>query len=244
MYELRSYQIGGLTLLEAFGSPFSAANLWELTGEKSRVATFTLAGGSKARAAYGREIVGVILYPRQEREGAPAALSADRIRIEVTMRGVSPEATRALKYDGIALADIELVQFVPFDCATEFHETGEKKIPNIIEILYDHDPLLNVDRLTHSYLVLKNNAGTELAPFEKERIVGITLGLNDGHMDLQILRHFGFDETSVKDSMEIWFHFLSTKRRQGKALSEREREILADVTDGRRRPPTRGVRGH
>lgn len=234
MYELRTYQLGGLTLLEASGSPFSSADLWELTGEKSRVATFTFAAGSTPWATYGREMVGVILYPRQEREGAPAALSPDRIRIEVAMRGVSPEATRALKYDGIALADIELVQFVPFDRAVEFHETGDKKIPNVIEIPYEHDPRVNVDRLTQSYLVIKNNAGTELAPFEKEKIVGITLGLNDGHIDSRILKHFGFDEDSVKESMEVWFHFLSTKQRQGNALSEREREILADATGGRR----------
>jgi hypothetical protein len=234
MYELKSYQLGGLTLLEAFGSPFSSADLWELTGEKSRVATFTFMARSPARATYGREIVGVILYPRQEREGAPATLSVDRVRIEVTMRGVSPEAARKLKYDGIALADIELVQFVPFDCEVEFHETGEKKIPNVIEIPYEHDPRVNVDRLTQSSLILKNNAGTELAGFEEEQLVGITLGLNDGRIDSRILNHFGFDETSVKDSMEVWFHFLSTKQRQGKSLSERELETLADVTEGRR----------
>lgn len=234
MYDLSTYQLGGLTLVEARGAPFSAADLWEVVGEKSRVATFTFAAGSQARAAYGQEIVGVLLYPRLEREGAPAALSPDRVRMEVTMRGVSAEATRALKYNGISLTDIELVQFVPFDRAVEFHETGEKKIPNIIEIPYEHDPLLNVDGLIQSYLILKNNAGTELADFEKEKLVGIALGLNNGHIDSRILEHLGFDETSVKDSMEVWFHFLSTKQRQGKALNNRELEILADVTDGRR----------
>lgn len=234
MYDLRTYQLGALTLLEARGSPFSAADLWEVVGEKSRVATFTFAAGSPTHRAYGREMVGVLRYPRQEREGAPGALSNTRVRMEAVMRGLSNEASLALKYDGIPLGDIELVQFVPFDHAIELHKSGEKKIPNVVEIPYEHDPRLNVDRLTQSYLVLKNNAGTELVTFEREKLIGITLGLNDGRIDSRILQQFGFDETSVKDSMQIWFHFLSTKQRQGKVLSDREREVLADVTDGRR----------
>jgi hypothetical protein len=154
--------------------------------------------------------------------------------MQAVMREFPGELKRSLAQPGIPLADITCIQFLPIDRPVAYHESGEKKIPNVIEIPYEHDPRLDVDRLTQDYLVRKNNDGVELAPFERAQLLGITLALNDGHIDSRILRHFGYEVEEARISPEIWYYRLTTKERQGKELTPQEHAQLDDLKAIRR----------
>jgi hypothetical protein len=231
-YRLTVHELAGLTVFEATGS-FTHADVWELVGEKTRVATFAFARGSGAIDRFGPSVVGVPLYTPRER-AARASNCGPTLRIDVVMRDASKDAKRQLEHLGVGLEDIAAIHVLPFDRSIERHESGEKKIPNVIEIPYEHDPRVNVDRLTQSFLITKNNHGVELAPFEKEQLIGITLGLNDGQIDRRIIEHFGFTVESARDSPEVCYHRLEAKARQGKSFTEHEAQQLDDLRAIRR----------
>ncbi len=42
------------------------------------------------------------------------------------------------------LEDVAAIHVVPLGRSIERHKTGEKKIPNVIEIPYKHDPTVSV----------------------------------------------------------------------------------------------------
>lgn len=233
MYALETHAVGPFPLVEASGA-FTAADLWELVGERSRVSTFTLAAGSESRTVFGTTVVGVVLYHPDERTGAPATLGADRLRLQATMRDFPRELERRLQHPGLPLADITCVQFVPIDRPIEHHAEGDKKIPNVIEIPYEHDPTLNVNSLIYGYLVSKSNDGVELAPFEKAQLVGIILAQRDGKIDSRILDHFAVSIDDARNSPEIWYYRLTAKERQGKALTPHEKTHLDDLREIRR----------
>lgn len=232
-YNVTKHELAGITVFEVTGS-FNHRDIWELAGEKSRVATFTFALGSGTALRLGKSVVGVPMYSPKER-AVQAANCGTNLRIEATMRDLSQSIKRELEHSGFPIADIASILIVPFDRPVERHEGGEKKIPNVITIPYTHDPTVNVDRLTQNLLVMKHNHGNELAPFEKEQLIGITLGLNDGHIDRRILEQFGFTAETAQNSTAVRFYRLQAKERQpGKVLSEEEAKLLEDARETRK----------
>ena len=83
-----------------------------------------------------------------------------------------PELTIAqredLKHGGLLAKDIDYISFSPYRSAEERHESGEKKVPNIIYIPYEGDPKVDYDILYQNYIVSKINSKTELIPYEKK----------------------------------------------------------------------------
>lgn len=233
MYTLNVSDLNGLVVHEAVGT-FTPADIWELVGAKARVATFSFVPESPSHRTYGARIVAATFYPPEERRDAPASLSNTELRLETAMREIEPEPQRALKYKGVALADIASILYLPIERPVEHHDSGEKKIPNVIEIPFEPQPGLNVDRLEQNYLISKNNHGDHLAPFEKAQLMGSLLAFGGGRVDGRIAEHFGFSQEALKSDLEVRWHYLSVKERQGLALTAPEREWLQHLAQERR----------
>ena len=230
MHSTNIYQLAGITLVQMSGGPFTHHELWKSLGEQQYVATFELKADSEAYKRYGPSVVGRIAYTMGDRREMSRAYDPGPVRIDSLQPELATEAKKELKYHGFSLESIRIVSFVPLNRPEERHESGEKKLPNVIEIPYDHDPRADVDRLTQSYLVRKNNDGMELAPFERDQVIGITLGLNDGHIDRRILEHFGHDTATAAESLDVRYYRLQTKQRHG-GLTEAEKSSLAEVEE-------------
>ena len=103
-----------------------------------------------------------------------------------------------------------------------------RKSSNIIYIEYKDDFNVDADKLYQNLIISKINGKTELIPYEKEKFIGITLGINDGHIDSRLLTFLGFDLKNVQSSLNIWYHIYKTKERRGK-ISEDEKTKLKDI---------------
>ncbi len=229
MHSTKTYNLGGLTLVEISGQLTHQA-LWYSLGQYEYVATFELEVASAAHAHYGASIVGTVAYTMDDRRDMSQTYNPAAIRIDCRQPELAVEARKSLKYHGIALADICTVSFVPMQRPNERHASGEKVVPNVVEIPYEHDPRVDFDRLTQSYLVGKHNDGIGLAPYEKNQLIGITLGLNGGHIDRRILKQFGYDAKTAAESIDIAYHRYQTKQRHG-GLTDVEQKYRADVED-------------
>ena len=183
---------------------------------------------------FGQSVTGVIYYDKNELEAFKGLnqKEAEQEYIRVKINSPMPELTIAqredLKYGGILVTDIDLISFMLYKQAEERHESGEKKVPNIIYIPYDDDHNIDYNILYQNYIVSKNNSGVELTRYEKEKLIGITLGRNKGHIDSRVLNHFGFDLPEVQACKNIWYHIYTTKERMG-IISEDEKLKLADL---------------
>ena len=235
MYTFTAHELGGLTLFEAVGT-FSPGDIWALVGEKARVATFTFAAESVSWRAYGRNF-----YSRDEREDAPGSLDPSVLRLETAMRDVSAENQRSLKYAGVPISEITAIQFTPLERPVEWHASGEKKIPSVIEIPLDLDPWVDTERIAQNYLISKHNSGVELAPYEKAQLVGSILAFNSGSINGQIAEQFGFDRDAVQNNPEVRWHYLSIKQRRKVALTEPEQAWLEHLKERRRHDAIMGV---
>ena len=209
--EISTTKVGGFTLIEAKG-PFTHEDLFKLIGKQYFTTTFSFKGVSESARRFGTSVDGVLFYTKQERATAPAPPEDGRVKIEAAMYELSNEQREDLKYKGIDLDDLSRISFVPYNRKVERYATGEKKIPNIIEIPYEDDASLEPDLFFQNFMVIKINDGIELIPHEKEKLIGITLGINKGHIDSRILTLLGFNQQMAQDSLNISYYALRTKK--------------------------------
>jgi len=222
-YKVIDYTDLGLPSIEVYGDQFHYQDLYELVGKNQFMVTFNLRKGSESFNEYGGSILGVIYYDRKsldaleesnvsEREVAITKIRVDSPHIELT-----EEKRGDLKYSGINVDDIESISFLPYKRETEAYETGEKKIPDIIEIEVDSSGV-DVDVINQNYLVSKHNSGTTLIQYEKEQLIGITLAFNNGRIDSRILNEFGFTEDDLKANLNIWMSLYKVKERRNQLI--------------------------
>jgi hypothetical protein len=227
VYNQTTKEFAGITLVTAFGGRFTASDIWELVGRDEFLATFHFVPGTKAFHEFGASVAGVPHYSRPERTSAPQSLTDEIVRVDALMRQLVPEKRKLLKYRGIRADQIATIVFVPYRARPEFHATGEKKVPNVISIPYEHNPSYDPDNLFVSFMVMKLNDGYELIPHEREKFLGITLGRNDGRIDSRLLAHLGYDKKSAEESTNLQYYALTTKQRRA-SLSDLEAAVLAD----------------
>lgn len=234
-YEIVDLSDLGLPFKEVHGDSFHYLDLYELVGNQQFMTTFNFRDGSEASGQYGESVTGVIYYDSETLQKLKSAISDDidltKLRIDTpdAVNDLSEENRQSLKYEygGIKVADIQYISFLSYQRETERHDTGEKKIPNVIEIPVDCDGI-DPDVLCHSYLVKKNNDEVELIQFEKEQLIGITLAIRDGIINSRILNHFGFDKDSAASNMNIRYHWYKVKERRG-TLSEDQKKQLSEI---------------
>lgn len=159
--------------IEVYGNQFHYQDLYEIVGCKQYMTTFQLRVGSKSSEEFGLTVVGVINYDHKSLKKLKDSLingeeiSEITVRIDSPDRDLSLEKRANLKYRGLAVSDIEKIFFLPYKSEIEKHESGEKKVPNLIEIGVDTSGI-DKDILNQNYLASKINTGTNLVQYEKE----------------------------------------------------------------------------
>jgi hypothetical protein len=233
-YEIRKYPLSGTSFIEVRGPSFSCEDLYEIVGKNQYMSTFRFKTGSEASSKFGQSVTGVVFYDKDELallsgfDKDCTELGDRRVRIDSPARELTISQCEDLKYGGVLAADIEYISYIPYKTPEQRHETGEKKVPNIIYIPYTADPKVDYDILYQNYIASRINSKTELIPYEKEKFIGITLGINDGHIDSRLLDYLGFDVEKVQASTRIWYHLYKTKERR-KKISEEEKSRLTDL---------------
>jgi hypothetical protein len=232
-YKIIDYSELGIPSIEVHGDSFHYQDLYELVGRKQFMTIFNLKGGSKSRSQYGESVLGVIYYSFEQtqklEESFASGIDIDLavIRIDSPEINLSVQERCDLKYGGVKVSDIEAISFLRYKNETELYDTGEKKVPNIIEIEVDCSDI-DPDILYQNYVASKINSNVELILYEKEKFIGIKLGINNGRIDSRILKHLGFSEDSIKTNLNIWYHLYKVKERRG-TLSDKEKESFSEI---------------
>ncbi len=222
-YRIVDFSKAGLPFVEVHGEEFSFNDLYELVGKNQFMTTFNFKRDSDAYSLYGESVVGIIYYNHDievKLRNGTALDEKDGSKIHVTTpssENLSIEQVERLKYEygGFLITDIESISFLPFSKDIKKHTSGEKKVPNIINIEVDCQGI-DPDVLCQSYLIKKNNDGVRLILFEKEKLIGITLAINNKRMDSGIIKHLGFTQDDVSKNINVWYHYYQVKERRGK----------------------------
>jgi len=230
-YHIKEVYVGGIHFFEVWGD-FTPSDLFDLIGKHQYMCTFVFKDCSQSFGKYGSSVTGLMFYGTEQGEGVDLGGNSnchnELIRIDSPMLDMSQNLREDLKYGGLPVTDINYLCFSPFKLPTEYLESGEKKVPNIITIPYEEDSRVDVDILYQNYIALKNNSKTELTQFEKDKFIGITLAINDRRIDSRLLLHLGYDVETLGAYNNLWYHFYKTKERR-KTLSDEDMEIFHDL---------------
>jgi hypothetical protein len=232
-YRIVDYSELGLPCIEVYGGQFHYQDLYEIIGCNHYMTTFQLKADSESYEEFGPTVLGIIHYDSKSLKALESSLvngteiAETRVRIDSADRDHALQQKCDLKYHGLKIADIGHIAFFPYKKESKKYETGEKKVPDVVEIKSDCSGV-DVDMLNQNYLASKINSGTKLIQYEKEHFIGIMLGLNEGCIDSRILKHLGFDEDDFKKNLYIWNQMYQVKERRGQlsAVDEKDyREI-------------------
>lgn len=233
VYKVIDYSELGIPSVEVYGAEFHYQDLYEMVGVNRFMTTFELRKGSISHEKYGDSVLGVIYYGRKGLDSLERSLSdgseltKKRACIDSPSRSLSEEKKGDLRYSGVLIEDIESISFLPHVRKIENHITGEKKVPNVIEVKADFSGL-DHDVFKLNYLISKHNSGVKIAQYEKEQLIGITLAFNNGIINSRELKEFGFTEEDLKINLNIWFHLYKVKERRG-VLTEVDKTNYSEV---------------
>ncbi|MCK5218007.1 hypothetical protein KAR10_00695 [bacterium] len=232
-YRITDFRDLGLPSIEVAGHQFHYQDLYEMVGQNQFMTTFELKNGSVSYNEYGDSVLGVIFYDRKSIDSLERSvqtgieIAKQRIRIDSPCRELSVKKKGDLRYRGISVDDIEAISFLPYIREKERYETGEKKVPNIIEVTVDCSKI-DADILNQNYLASKHNDGTKLIQYEKEQLIGITLAFNNGRIDSRLLAEFGFTEDDLKTNLNIWMSLYKVKERRNQ-LTEMDKKNYSEI---------------
>jgi len=218
-YKVIDYRDLGLPSVEVYGAEFHYQDLYEIVGKNQFMTTFELRSGSQSHCEFGDSVLGVIFYDRKGLDSLEASfqtvqeISKQRVRIESPDRALSEAKKGNLKFQGINVEDIESISFLPHRKESKRYETGEKKVPDIVEIEVDCSGV-DADVLNKNNLISKHNSGVKLVHYEKEQLIGITLAFNNGSIDSRVLAEFGFIEEDLKTNLNVWISLYKVKERR------------------------------
>ena len=133
-----------------------------------------------------------------------------------------------LKYNGITLSNIEYFSFNLFQFPAEQYESGEKIVPGVVKIPVEEDSQVDYDLIIFNLLISKINSGSNLLPFEKEKLIGIKLGMNNGEIDSRLLDLLGYDIEMVQSCENILYYRYKTKEHR-QTLTDTEKKELTHV---------------
>ncbi len=210
-------------------------NLYDTIGSDSHIGSFYLREGSESSKKFGEVVTGTIFYSKEEREQLASGLlvnvKTEMVKIDSAMLDIDQIQREELKYGGIKTLDIKKAIYShTWKQRNELHETGEKTIPNIIRLSYKSHPNEDVDLLVQGYLVSKWNNGDELPLFEKEKLAGITLGINNWSINKKIAHALGFDYESMQNNDRVLYYALQVRERR-KIITEVEKTKFKRVKD-------------
>jgi hypothetical protein len=217
----------GLPGMVVTGEAFHASDVYEFVGKEQYSTTFTFKVGSKAFTEYGHNVTGYACYDPITKK----ALASDgdtawqqdinRLTIDVALDGMSATQKHQLRYIGVPITDLESISYLKYKRKIEVHSTGEKRIPNIVEISANLSAI-NHDALLIYYLTSKLKRGVRLVDFEREQLVGLLLASNDFNIEIRTLDALGFTEKQARENHGIRHHAYKSLERQGLITSDME----------------------
>lgn len=224
-----------IPLVEVWGAQFTYSDLYELIGKNGYMTTFIFKQNSEAWQEYGQNVTKLIFYSKDE-TNAKRNIDAstcnnvkEKIKIDSVMPDLNNDKQEELKYGGILVSDIKYISYISYKIEPEFHNSGEKIVPNVIYVPYEGDQNVDYDILYQNYIAMKLNSGTELIQYEKEKFIGIILRINNNRIDSRLLRYLGFDLETIRSCDNIWYHLYKAKERRS-TITEEEKNKLADLT--------------
>ncbi len=230
---ISNYKITDLTKIgfpsvEVEGPSFHMNDLHEMVGRKGYMTSFFFQAKSKAYRDYGPVITGTLFnsfHTVRYLEGIDTPTEQPDLsilRIDSPDQFLSIEQKKVLKYRGVLLSDLLRISYLAYSRPIERHESGEKKIPNVVYIQTDLSKI-DESKLLVNYLVSKNNSGYELISFEKEQLVGTLLGLY-GRIDRRVVEHFGFTVKDIQNNVNIGFARIKAKSKRHRLTKEEEKQ--------------------
>lgn len=226
-YRIFSLLDFGLPGVEVHGEKYHALDIYELIGKQQYSTTFTFKEGSQACDEYGREITGFASYDPKTKVMLESCSETgntpeiENLRIAVTLPALSVSQKHRLRYVGVSISDLESFCFLQYKRDIEVHPSGEKRIPNIIEIeadLSDIDP----DTLLINFLSSKLRRGVKLIDFERDQLVGLLLAADNFCISPSLLEALALTIEDVKENHAVWRHAYLSLARKRKITPERE----------------------
>ena len=225
-YRITSLLNFGLPGVEVDGDKFNAKDIYEFIGREQYSSTFVFKAASPTFTEYGQNITGFTYYDPKtkallESSRSPSELeSISQLKIDRILEKLNGTQKHKLKYIGVSISDIESISFLRYSQKSEFHPTGEKKIPNVVEISVDLSGI-DHDALLINYLTSKHNREVELIDFEREQLVGLLLAKDNFNIDTRVLNALGFSVEQANENQAIWYHAYKSFERQGRMTTER-----------------------
>lgn len=232
-YDIERSTFRSMTFFTIKGQELEYEDLFEIVGKHRYTPCFTLKPGSESFERFGECITGRIFYTKKELEKLESKYElgpVKALKIEAAMLEITQIQSDELKYKGIQISDIESLTFCPWATAKEYHDTGETVVPNVITIPIHEDLSRRYNGFVYHLLTGKLHDGVELLDFQKEKLVGIILGMENNQIDPRLLERLGMDPATVGGNENVRFHRHSAKARM-QELSEREKADLASAKE-------------
>jgi hypothetical protein len=166
---------------------------------------------SESAQKYGRNISGIILYGKAEREALEQVIKSGNVprtnglvKFDSTDEHLSKEQQGQLKNEGFISGDIYEVLATNLPAPKAFGQVGKKEIPNTIEIKMDPTGF-DVNRSNHWLLGQKIKSGYPLTDDEWAKFCGLSFYLEPESANLDIIKSKGFSEDGKKTYLSRFF---------------------------------------
>ena len=187
---------------------FSVEEIYAMYGQYERKFTsIEFHKYSESAQKYGRNISGIILYGKAEREALEHVIQSGNVprtnglvKFESTDEYLSKEQQEQLKNEGFVSGDIYEVLATNIPAPKAFGQVGKKEIPNTIEIKMDPTGF-DVNRSNHWLLGQKIKSGYPLTDDEWAKFCGLSFYLEPESVNFDVIQNKGFSEDGKKTSL-------------------------------------------
>lgn len=166
---------------------------------------------SKSAEQFGRNISGIIVYGKAERENLEELIHKDSvhrtngfIKFESSDENLSTEQKDQLLKEGFMSGDIYEVLATNFPANKAFGQVGIKEIPNTIEVKIDPTGF-DVNRSKRWLLSQKIKNGHALTENDWAKFCGLSSYLEPQSIQLDVINQHGFNEDGTKKYMARFY---------------------------------------
>lgn len=228
-YKLVEDHTYGIPVFRMESEKFNLKDIYDVVGKSEYVVTFIFRQDSNTFKLYGPTLTGIAHFSFHERQDLDRGTErvSSNIKIIGLDNNLNVKDKCDLKYEGVVLSDIEVIEFFGNKRPKSVETNGVKEVPNIVSVEVDGLGK-NIDVFNQNYLVSKFNRGVKLPKYEQEQLIGIQLALNENSIDSRLLSKYGYEAETVLDDLDVAFHYYSAKCRNGYATNE-ESKSLDDI---------------
>jgi len=172
---------------------------------------------SESAIKFGRNIAGVIVYLKGERESLEALIKTDdvprtngRVKFDFSKtETISDQLRLELLNEGFISGDVYEILASDYPVEKAFNQPGIKEIPNTLELKFDSTDF-DINRSTQWLLAQKLKNGYYLTQNELFKFCGLSIYLEPGSIKLDLIRNNAFDENGAK-KYAVRFYELEAK---------------------------------